>query len=73
MSNLKLTPWGDFVMRRSVCNSIQFWNDIRERTENAMDNGSDWQFILSEIIAGCKELRDGKLQEIICIEDEQYE
>ena len=35
-----------------------------------MNCGDDWEFVLSEIITGCIELRDGKLQEIICREDE---
>ena len=67
---LELTEWGKFIHRYSVTNSISFWNGIRQRVEAAMDVGSDWEFILAEIEQGCKELREGKLQEIICIEDE---
>lgn len=70
---LELTDWGKFLHRFSVTNSIAFWNNVRRRAEVAMDAGADWEFILAEIEAGCKELREGKLQEIICIEDEYAE
>jgi len=70
---LELTPWGQFIMQYTVCNDANFWNTICERVKQALDNGDDWMSFLDEIIAGCTELRDGKLQEILCVEDEQTE
>ena len=70
---LKLTPWGKFVMQHTVTTPKDFWQELRARVEHEMDFGGDWEFVLAEIEHGCKELREGKLQEIICIEDEQSE
>ena len=65
-----LTPLGKFVNEHSVLVPTEVWLRIFRLGEHYLDGGSDWRFFFDELISGCEELRDGRLQEIICIMDE---
>lgn len=64
---MRLTPLGEFVHKHSVLVPPKLWKEIFYLAEGYLDDGSDWEFFLSELISGCQELRDGELQKIICV------
>lgn len=67
---IEITPLGKFVVKHSVLVPIKFWIRIFRLAEHYLSDGSDWPLFLDEIASGCQELRDGRLQEIICITEE---
>lgn len=68
--NLALTPLGEFINKYGVLVPRNLWAEIFRLAEHYLDDGSDWPMFFDELISGCQELRGGKLQEIICIMDE---
>ena len=52
MPKLKLTPWGEFVMRYSVMVPPKLWQEIRQHLQHFMDTEQDWKFFAGEMEAG---------------------
>lgn len=67
---MKLTPLGEFINQHSVLVPTDLWRRIFQLAEHYLDDESDWLFFFDELISGCRELQNGKLQEIICITEE---
>lgn len=55
---MKLTPFGEFVARRTSATPAKFWTDISRMVERMADNDEDWEHALHERIAGLTEYRD---------------
>lgn len=55
---LKLTEWGKFVNRHSVCTSIDFWQDLRREVIAMAEEDSDFDVLFDERLAGIKEFRE---------------
>lgn len=54
---LKLTPFGEFVMRHSVCTGTLFWRQLAAEVDQMMEEDSDWECMLDERIRGLQEFK----------------
>ena len=70
---LTLTPFGHFVTRYNAMVPIAMWQTIFQEAVSHFDSGAEWEIFFDELIQGCTELVDGRLQEIIARLDEGNE
>ena len=70
MGKPRTTLWQEFVSRYSQTVPPRLWGVIRLKGQVLLHQQADWQAFLDELIAGLKELRDGRLEEIVDAEIE---